>query len=314
MQKNYLISKVMLNPRRPLAPRIDHDVAIIHFTCSWSKLPFLTLLRAQRARRPIIIVEHTYTQRFEEHCVPNPSRFRSMLRLCYGLADKVVAVSYGQAEWMLVAKLVCPERLVVIQQSVDCSKLMRMPLPQRQPGTPLRLAAYGRYSEQKGFDLLIQAMRCLPPDLATLSLGGYGDCKEDLKSAARNMPNINIGSIVTNLPLFLSDKDIVVIPSRWEAFGIVCLEARASARPLIVTQVDGLPEQISPRMGLSVAPNDPNKLAEAIKLAAQWDVTEMGRNARASIGNHEVRYAWLHGQLWNDVVEKARDTVIDKVA
>jgi glycosyltransferase involved in cell wall biosynthesis len=314
MRHAFKISQLTINPRRPLAPKIDDDLAIIHFTCSWSKLPFLTMLRAQRARKPILIVEHTYTEGFEKHCVPNPSRFRSMLRLCYGLADKVVAVSHGQAQWMLSAKLVSPEKLVVIQQSVQCDKLLSLSLPQREPGAPLRIAAYGRYCEQKGFDTLIQAMKILPPELATLSLGGYGECRADLEALAYQMPNVHIGSTISNLPSFLSGVDVVVMPSRWEAFGIVCLEARAAGRPLVVADVDGLPEQINSLMGISVPPNDHVRLAEAIKAATEWNLTEMGSSARASVGDHDDQYVQIYGRLWENLIQNTSEMPSKKVA
>jgi glycosyltransferase involved in cell wall biosynthesis len=307
LRGSFSIAEIVLNPRRPLAPNISDDIAIIHFTSSWSKLPFLTLLRAQRTRQPIVIVEHTYTRAFEEHCVPDPGRFRMMLRLCYCLADRVVAVSHGQAQWMLASNLVPSEKLSVIQQSVDYSKLLSLDLPVRTPGMPLRLAAYGRYSQQKGFDVLIEAMRLLPPGLATLTLAGYGEDKAALEINAQNMPNIIVGSSISDLPEFLSDKDVVVMPSRWEAFGIVCLEARAAGRPLLISKVDGLVEQVDSTMGDFFAPDDPQLLAEAIQRAAKWDLTKMGANARASVGSHNDKYHREYRRLWTELSDERKE-------
>lgn len=59
LKDRFRICNYDVSPRRPLPPRIAESIALIHYTASWSKLPFLTLLRAQRANRPIVIVEHT---------------------------------------------------------------------------------------------------------------------------------------------------------------------------------------------------------------------------------------------------------------
>ena len=42
----------------------------------------------------------------------------------------------------------------------------------------------------------------------------------------------------------MSDIDVLVMPSRWEAYGLVALEARAAGRPLLVSGVDGLADHV----------------------------------------------------------------------
>ncbi|MGI4954409.1 MAG: glycosyltransferase family 4 protein [Janthinobacterium lividum] len=79
-----------------LAPRLAADVVVVDFTLSWAKLPFLLSLRL-RCRGRLIIVEHSYTEAYERQRVRARSRFRILLRLCFRLADRVVAVSDRQA-------------------------------------------------------------------------------------------------------------------------------------------------------------------------------------------------------------------------
>ena len=113
---------------RRLAPRVDADLIIVHFTVGWAKLPFLASLRLRHPRRKVILVEHSYTEGFERHCVPQPERFRTMLRLAYRLVDRVVAVSQGQARWMREHRLVDEARLDVITQGRDLPQLFALPL------------------------------------------------------------------------------------------------------------------------------------------------------------------------------------------
>jgi glycosyltransferase involved in cell wall biosynthesis len=273
-----------------LPPALDADVVVVHFTVGFKKLPFLAALRARRGRRPIVLVEHTYTDRFEALNVPSQQRFRRMLRFAYKLADRVVAVSYGQAAWMRAAGLVSAQRLAVIPSFTDCEHLSALPLPVRADGAPLRLGAYGRYCRQKGFDTLIEAMRFVPAEIATLTLRGFGEDLTMLKALAADQPHIEVAGPIDNLKNYLTGVDAIVMPSRWEAFGQVALEARMAGRPVIARAIDGLPEQIEPHAGLLMPSDSPAELAQAIRALAQVpDFTSMGQAARDSALHHGER-------------------------
>jgi D-inositol-3-phosphate glycosyltransferase len=275
----------VIAPGWRLPNRMDADVVLVHFTLNWSKLPFLLALRARLGRRQLVLVEHSYTENYERIRVRNRTRFRTMLRIGYQQADRVVAVSRGQADWLNRADLVPSGCLVTIPQSCDTSGLAALP-PVRTPEGPLRLGAYGRYAPQKGFDVLIDAMRQITPDVATLHLAGYGHDMDALQRAAAELPHVCIAGPIDGPSTLLVCVDAVVIPSRWEAFGLVAAEARAAGRAVIASRVDGLIEQIEPPWGILVKPEDPNDLAAAITILAARDVVTMGAEAKHS-GIHE---------------------------
>lgn len=304
LEKHFRIEQHAVNADHPLPPHLDVDAVVIHYTAAWSKLPFLTLLRTQRHRRPIILVEHMYTEAFERLCVPNITRFRLMLRLTYRLADTVVAVSEGQARWMLAAGLLPAEKLKVIPSASDCSHLFDIAPPSFDATRPMRLAAFGRYSYQKGYDVLIEAMRLVPPDVATLTMAGYGEDEQALRTAARGLPHVEIGGSIKDLRAFLGACDAVAVPSRWEAFGLVCAEARSAARPVIVSELDGLAEQVSRESGIGVAAEDPRALADAIMRLARCDLAAMGRAGRVSAQRHFE----AHVQGWSDLLDAGEQT------
>jgi len=259
---------------------ISAEIVVVDFTLSWAKLPFLMMLRLA-GRRRIVVVEHSYTASYERECVTARGRFRTMLRLGFRLADRVVAVSNGQAEWLRQAHLVSPERLVVIPQSLDLSALAKVP-PAPSGRSPLRLGAYGRYVTQKGFDVLIAAMRLVPPEVATLRLAGYGPQEARLRQDMSDLPHVTIGPALNDAAAFLAEVDVVVVPSRWEAYGLVAQEARASGRPVIASRVDGLEEQVNDDLGLLVPANDPRSLAASIHALATRDLQAMAASARKS--------------------------------
>lgn len=263
-----------------IAPRVSADVIVVDFTLSWAKLLFLLSLRL-RHRCPVVLVEHSYTAAYERECVPVRWRFRMMLRLSYRAVHRVVAVSEGQADWLRRARLVAARRLACIPQAIGTEDLASLPPAERQPG-PLRLGTYGRFVPQKGFDLLIEAMRLVPPDVATLDLAGYGADEAALRSAATGLPQVRIHA-GANPATFLPTVDCVILPSRWEAYGLVGQEARAAGRPLIAAAVDGLVEQVDARHGLLVPSNDPALLAAAIRSMAGRDLAPLGAAARQSV-------------------------------
>lgn len=224
-----------------------------------------------------------------------------MLALTYRLADVVVAVSEGQARWMLDAGLLPESKLVAIRPSVDCDVLLAMAPSERQPG-PLRLASWGRYCRQKGFEVLIEAMKRVPSDVAMLELAGYGSEGEHLAEMARPLPHVRVGGRIEKpeVGAFLSRCDAVVLPSRWEAFGNVALEARAAGRPVIASDIDGLTEQVASDYGMLVPVENPERLAEAIMSLAGRDTAAMGAMARQSAMGHKQ----AHIAKWTALLDK----------
>ncbi len=281
-------SRFEVAPRRSLPPVVPADrLAVIHFTASWSKMPFLFALRAMRGRAPIVIVEHSYTENYERFCVTNVERFRTMLKLIYGTADRVVAVSERQASWLVDIGAVSRDKVFVIQSSTELTRFHSLapPVP-RESGAPLRVGSLGRYHEQKGYANLIRAVAKLPTGLATLRLAGLGPYDEMLRAMAADMPNVAIEGPTTDVPGFLSSIDVVAMPSRWESFGQVALEGRAAGRPLIASACDGLIDQTDASWGWSVPCDDITALADAMSAAAKADLNTMGLAARASTHRH----------------------------
>jgi glycosyltransferase involved in cell wall biosynthesis len=168
-----------------------------------------------------------------------------MLRLAYGCMNRVVAVSEAQHGWIRDAALASPSRLRLLLSSRPLDPYLALAPPLPVPESPLRLLAYGRLTPQKGFDLLIRALARLPHRPLRLDLAGDGPQRQELEVLARQDSRIRCLGPRQDIPELLAGSDAVVIPSRWEPWGNVCLEARAAARPVLVTPVDGLPEQVA---------------------------------------------------------------------
>ncbi len=132
------------------------------------------------------------------------------------------------------------------------------------------IGMFGRLIEQKGVDTLINAfvqVQQAVPDAALLIVGD-GDRRAELEQLAASLGIKNTVTFTGWVPQaykLIPTCDLIAMPSRWEGFGLVALEAMGSARPLIASRVSALPEiVVDGETGLLVPPDDPELLAEAI--------------------------------------------------
>lgn len=273
---------VVVNPMNANAPHVGDDVIVIHFTVSWRKLPFLMALRLRNRSARIILEEHSYTAGFETHKVGNRFRFRQMLKCSYACVDDVVAVSQGQADWL--AKLVKPEKLHAIAQSRPFDVFQSVKPEDKGGSEVVTFGAIGRFHEQKGFDNLIAAF-CSPAlNAPRLVIAGAGEEEERLRKIASGAPNIHFMGSVSDPIEFYRKVDCVVVPSRWEAFGLVVSEAMAAGKLVLANDVDGLREQVLDD-GILTRPGDVMALADMIGCIAELgrnQVIEFGEQSRLS--------------------------------
>lgn len=223
------------------APRLEADLIVSHLAINWRGLPFLMQLRALNAQTPLLHVEHSYTAGFVAHRVPSKLRFFTLLRTAYALFDKVAAVSAAQRDWLAERGLIDTERLDLLRSSVDLMPFLRLPGVRDVPKV---IGAIGRLDPQKGFDLLILAFRaCTRPDLK-LRIHGTGSEEAALRALAGNDSRITFHGHADDPVTAMAAVDVVAMPSRWEAYGLVALEARAAGRGLLVSGVDGLADHV----------------------------------------------------------------------
>ena len=226
-----------------IAPKLSADVIITHFPASWAKLGFFWSLRLRNPKARLVHIEHSYTRSFEQHNVPNTDRFRLLLRLALRHFDEIVCVSDGQRKWLTESVNIGSDRCRTIHPWSGRDELLAIPAPQRGQRTTLRLAAYGRFSSVKNFGVLIDAVAKMGSSIE-LELAGSGPDELDLLSDSWTASNVTVHGPISDIGRFLGAADAVIVPSLWEAFGLVATEARLAARPIIVADVDGLPEQV----------------------------------------------------------------------
>jgi glycosyltransferase involved in cell wall biosynthesis len=137
--------------------------------------------------------------------------------------------------------------------------------PRQAPGAIV--GAVGRLAFQKGFDLLLRAMRDV--ENATLVLIGDGEDREHLQALARRL-GIADRTIWAgwsdDVAAHVRSFDVFVLPSRFEGFPLAVLEALLAKKPVVATDVGSVGEAvITGETGFLVAPDDAAALAVSIR-------------------------------------------------
>lgn len=289
-----------VSPRAIIAPRLDAELIVTHMPPNWRRLAFLASLALRNPGARIIHVEHSYTRNWERHNVPFKWRFRLMLRLALAQVDKVVCVSHDQAKWLAEVSGCQAGKIEVIYPSTRDDRLVDIELPLRRPGKPLRIGTYGRFHECKGFDTLITAFRAGHLPDCELAIGGFGPDESRLRALAGRDPRITFVGKVNDVAGFLERCHVVAMPSRWEAYGQVANEAREAGRPILVSGVDGLAEQVGDA-GYVVDFSSPQSLRTALAGLEGEGLMKMGQAGRDATrfchSKREAQWAFLLGDV-----------------
>jgi glycosyltransferase involved in cell wall biosynthesis len=219
-------------------------------------------------RRPYIVsTVHSSRVRSEED--------REMLRVLTPQIDQLIAVS-KMIEDKLVAEGRTGAPVTRIYNGVDLSRYDHMEpcctLPEEygmEPGSQI-VGVVARLEPEKGHPTLLEAwpqvLRAVPD--AYLLIVGEGSRREVLEAQTRDL-RIAHRVVFTgrrdDVPAVTAALDVAVLPSYREAQGLSILEALALSRPVVASDVGGIPEMITDGVnGLLVPPHDADALATAI--------------------------------------------------
>ncbi len=289
-------SIVPVRPGTSQMPDIEADVIVSHLAVNWRNLPQLTALRARYPNLPLAHVEHSYTEGFVAGNVANRLRFHSLLRAVYALFDEIAAVSSAQAELIATRGLAPRERVSLLRSCAGIGDFLALP---QAAGAVRHFAAIGRFVPQKGFDMLIPAFRAVTRPDVTLTFVGDGEMRETLADLARGDARIRFSGYSDTPATVLERFDAVLMPSRYEACGLVALEAMAAGRSVLVSGVDGLADHVACGASLCSGHSVANWTA-AIEAMAATDPHEAAARrqaARAAVALAEQEFARAYDRL-----------------
>jgi D-inositol-3-phosphate glycosyltransferase len=229
-------------------------------------------------------------------------------------ADRVIAATpaeQAQLEWLYKADI---NKITIIPPGVDVGHFYPIPPDEARQfiglGSDDRMLLFvGRIEPLKGLDTLIKAVACLrlknAEEMVHLAVvGGDPDAAPEEMTAEmariqKMCDDLTVGKMVAflgkrgqdTLPYYYSAAEVVVMPSHYESFGMVALEAMACGTPVVASQVGGLAYLIQDGVtGYHVPDGDDNALCEKLTALLGDDALrcKLGENATEYAQN----YAW----------------------
>ena len=266
--------------------RHSRDADVIH--ANWSLAGAAATIGQKWHRVPLVTTVHGS----DIDVATRTSLLRAITRLALSRAARVTAPSNSLEEG--VARLGIPrKRLTVVPDGVDTGFFRPGP-PSRQPV----ILFVGALTASKGVQYLLRSfphvIRQAPAYRAVVI--GDGPARQDLMRLAQELGIETEVQFTGSLPQlavrdWMQRAQILVLPSLNEGLGVVLLEALACGLPCVGSRVGGIPDVITPDVGLLVPPGHPNDLAAAILAILQN--AQARRQMSMKARERAVRlYAW----------------------
>ncbi len=191
--------------------------------------------------------------------------------------SRIIAVSEKTRSHHLKTGGLDPKKVITVYNGIDISRftetkefdikktkqVLHLPLDNRIIITVAVLR------EPKGIQYMIQALPKILeqiPDIHYLVVGdgAYGTILKDLSASLSVQDHITFAGHRTDIPNLLACSDIFVLPTLGDALPTVLIEALAAGKPIVASNVGGVPEIIENGVnGVLVPPGDPSRLADA---------------------------------------------------
>jgi glycosyltransferase involved in cell wall biosynthesis len=199
------------------------------------------------------------------------SKDRRNLRILAG--SKTICVSSYLKHRMQDGNLEHPKNLFMITNGIQSKFFRPMGIEKKYD-----LLFIGRFQKAKGLDILLRALSLIQNTKGQVyKLAIAGEFTEEQRTFLLNsIPAVVREGIVflgtvqrENMPRAVNSARLVIVPSRYESFGLPALEAIACGIPVLAARVGGLSEIIDETVGALVEPNDHLALARAIHTATE---------------------------------------------
>lgn len=231
-------------------------------------------------------------------------------------ANRIVVATLAELTQLRFLYRADVNKMTVIPPGVDTGHFYPIPADEAKQFIGLKpenrmILFVGRIEPLKGVDTLIQAMSYLDPShngkdrpVHLAIIGGEPDANpkemsEEMTRLQKMCDELCMGSMVVflgkraqdTLPYYYSSAEVLVMPSLYESFGMVALEAMACGIPVIASEVGGLGYLVQDGVtGFTIPDSDPDKLCERLSnlLGDAALRNEMGQRA----AEYASEYSW----------------------
>ena len=192
--------------------------------------------------------------------------------------EAIVSISYSEFDAAATGKVLAPVHRVIYHGVPDKKLPSSLPVP--VDPDRLNLGFIGRFDRQKGLDLLLRTFA--DPRLRHITLWLIGGSTLGHNVVIPDQANIRLIGWVPNARIddYISCFDAVVVPSRWEGFGVIALEAMRNSKPVLASRTGGLAELVIDRVnGRLFNPGELTDLTRILLEISKPELARMGRTA-----------------------------------
>ncbi|WP_075180883.1 glycosyltransferase [Pantoea sp. 1.19] len=269
--------------------RFKPDVVHLHSSFAGVIGRLCLLLLWPVARPKVVYCPHAFS--FLMETSGGKKRLYGLIeRVLLPMTDAVICVSDYEARQARASGL-RGDKLVVVHNGV-AEKPAR---PAGSGGDPqtINLLFVGRFDYQKGYDLLVRAMQRLTP--GPLRLTVVGEAVHGTE-AVEKLPDAHYTGWLkaSEMEHYFQTADVLVIPSRWEGFAMVPLEAMSYSLPIVASDATSLPEVVTEKeTGLLFRQGDVDSLVSVLSDLGQYDLPQMGKKGNALFKQHFTSQAMI---------------------
>ena len=194
------------------------------------------------------------------------------------LCDAIVCISHHEVR--AARKCGIPaEKLRLVRNGVPVTPPVPDvdPISVSWPAGKRRILFVGRFDRQKGVDVLLRALGELKDQVFACIIG---DSVVDHLPIRADATNVRFCGWLSppQIEAYYKSADVVVVPSRWEGFGLVAAEAMRAGLPVIASDVGGLKEIVDDGVtGVLFPTDDVNALVRTISTLTDAQLRAMGR-------------------------------------
>jgi len=261
-----------------------HRPDIVHLHGTFAGAIVRPLLALRRRRPGVVYCAHGWSFLMDTSCLKR-GLYIAIERLLTHCTDAVINISRFEHEQALKAGFRA-DRLELIPNAVrPLATGGETPVAGfEMPEDRLNLLFVGRYDRQKGLDLLERAMTHVRRTDVLLHVVGAPVLAQPEADRRASTDRIRYYGWMPRAQLawFYRNADVLVVPSRWEGFGLVVAEAMQYGLPAIVSNRGALPELVAEgQSGFVFDPHTPHDLDRCLDGLTRERLRACGEAARA---------------------------------
>lgn len=234
---------------------------------------------------------------------------------------KIVAVSEQVKNYTIESESINPKKFVVIPNGIDINsfsknftaKEVEQALEKVHIGKDKKIViAVGQLIEQKNHTMLVEAFATFSEryDEYVLLILGEGSKRSEIEQKVKDLgleDKVYLPGIIKHPAIYYKASDFFVLPSKFEGFAIVCIEAMAAKLPVISTKVAGPSEYIEDSRNGFLVENSAKSFAEKMSEVVALDIVQkeaIKRNASKTAIRYDIeRITESYESLFKDALK-----------